>query len=71
MKQIEKNFDCVAMKNAIQERLVIRRKGMNAAEFMADVEQSLAHSNAPIARFWRQINTDKRPQSRGRITVGR
>ena len=50
-----KKFDCVEMKNAIQARLVARRKGMRPSEFMADVESSLSHSKEPIGDFWRKI----------------
>lgn len=50
-----KKFDCVEMKNAIQARLVTRRKGMRPAEFVADVESALSHSKEPIGEFWRKI----------------
>ena len=71
MKETGKSFDCVAMKDAIQARLVARRRGMSAAEFVDDVEQTLARSSAPIAEFWRRISAGQRPKPRGRVATVR
>ena len=49
-----KRFDCVEMKNAIQARLVARRRGMSPSEFVADVEMSLMKSKDPIGQYWRR-----------------
>ena len=70
MKQTGKDFDCVAMKDAIQARLVARRRGMNAVEFVTDVERTLAQSSAPIAEFWRRISAGQTPKPRGRVVAG-
>lgn len=71
MKRTGKHIDCVAMKDAIQARLVARRRGMSTAEFVNDVEQTLARSSAPIAGFWRRLSAGQRPKRRGRLVVGR
>jgi len=71
MKETGKNFDCVAMKDAIQARSVARRRGMSAAQFVDDVEQTLARSSTPIAEFWRRINAGQKPKPRGRVVAGR
>ena len=50
-----KKFDCVEMKNAIQARLVGRRRGMNATQFLADMDTCLTKSTDPIAEYWKKI----------------
>lgn len=71
MKRIGKDFDCVEMKNAIQARLVSRRRHMNANAFAADIEKTLSRSPAPIAGFWRQISARKSAATRDRVIAGR
>ncbi len=71
MKQTEKEIDCVVMKNAIQGRLVARRKGMSPAEYVADVERSLAQYTAPIAAFWRKIRAGHALKTQTRAAAGR
>jgi hypothetical protein len=49
-----KEFDCVEMKNAIQRRLVRRRRGMTTEEYIADVNKSIQDSDSPAARWWKR-----------------
>jgi len=71
MKTITKDFDCIEMKNAIQARLIARRKGMKAAEVMADIEQTLNRSSEPIADLWRRLNTARQPIMKAPVVAGR
>lgn len=59
-----KRFDCVRMKNDIQEKLQARRAGMTEAQRMADMETQLETSNSPIATLWRQIRPASVPSAR-------
>ena len=52
----EKAFDCVAMKEAIQERLASKHAGMTPAERWRAVEDWLATSDDLVARKWRSLN---------------
>ena len=56
----KKKFDCVEMKNAIQARLVARYRGVEASRLAEEIEERLARSNQPIAKFWRRISGEKR-----------
>lgn len=66
MKRTDKEFDCVEMKNAIQKRLVSRRRGMTGEAFIRDVEATLARSSAPVVQFWRSLGKTEPPKSRQR-----
>jgi hypothetical protein len=71
MKTMTKSFSCVEMKNAIQSRLVARRRGMSPAQFMADVESTLSQSKDPIGEYWRKLDPRKSSHSRGRALADR
>jgi hypothetical protein len=71
MKTMTKSFSCVEMKNAIQSRLVARRRGMSPAQFMADVESTLSQSKDPISEYWRKFGPRKSSLARGRALAGR
>jgi hypothetical protein len=71
MKVAGRTIDCVKMKDAIQGRLVERRKTMSAGRFVADVEESLARSQSPVAVFWRGIHSVQGLKSRDSVTAGR
>jgi len=71
MKTMTKSFSCVNMKNAIQSRLVTRRRGMSPSEFMADVESTLSQSKDPISEYWRKISPKQSSLTRGRAVSGR
>ena len=65
-----KRFDCVEVKNAIQARLVARRRGMSPSEFVADVEMSVMKSTDPIGKFWRKISSKTTPSARPHALAG-
>ena len=52
--KLEKDFDCVEMKNDIQRRLHERRKNMTHAEELNDIELRLASSQSPLAAWWKK-----------------
>jgi len=54
MKQ-SKSFDCVAMKDAIQEHLARKYAGMAPSERWKAVEEWLATSDDIVARKWRSL----------------
>ena len=51
----EKSFDCVKMKDEIQAALLKEHEGMTDDQRHAAMERAIAVSDAPAARFWRQI----------------
>ncbi len=51
----KKHFDCVEMKDQIQQKLREERKGMSDKEIEVRIEQKLKTSQSPIAAFWRRI----------------
>ena len=53
--KMKKDFDCVEMKNQIQQKLHEQRKGMSDEEIEAQIEQKLRTSQSPAAKFWRRI----------------
>lgn len=53
--KMQKEFDCVQMKDAIQRRLQRRRQGMSTHEFIADMRKSIADSQSPVALWWRRL----------------
>jgi len=70
MKTI-RQFDCVEMKNAIQARLLSRRRGMSQAEFVSDVELSLLKSKDPIGEYWRRIRPKRSSYAPRHAVAGR
>ena len=52
-----KDFDCVEMKNAIQQELLKQRAGLSDEEVRVRIRHELETSQSPIARWWRSINT--------------
>ena len=50
-----KTFDCVAMKNEIQAKLLRERAGMPDAEVNALVQERLRTSKSPVAQLWRRL----------------
>lgn len=53
--KMNKDFDCVEMKNEIQKRLHERRNNMTHQQELEDIENRLANSQSPIAQWWRRI----------------
>ena len=53
--KITKTFDCVALKDSIQAKLLEKRAGMSDRDARAEVERTLRESQSPVARLWRQL----------------
>jgi hypothetical protein len=51
MKACEKDFDCVAMKNAIQAKIYSETKDMNFSELRSYMDEKLQNDS-----FWNKIN---------------
>lgn len=60
----EKAFDCVKMKNDIQDALYSERKGMSQAEVRESIERNLAASQSPAAKMWRRLTKAHQASSR-------
>ena len=56
-----KKFDCVAMKNEIQRKLLARRRNMTDAEAQADIRHKLETSRGPIGQLWGRLRTGSTP----------
>lgn len=52
-----KEFDCVEMKDRIQERMLRRQAGMTDQECREDIRRILATSDSPVAKMWRSMTT--------------
>jgi hypothetical protein len=57
--KVKKEFDCVEMKNEIQQKLSQQRKRMSDAEIEEQMEQKLRTSQSPMAKLWRKIEKKK------------
>lgn len=66
---MEKKFDCVEMKDAIQRKLSLRRKGMSGRAIQSEMEKELEWSRSPIARYWRDIRDGEVLEHRDRSLV--
>jgi hypothetical protein len=65
----KKTFDCVDMKDKIQESLYSRRKNMPAGDVRADIEHNLMTSEAPVALWWRKLKSkDSKRRTRSLAT---
>jgi len=53
---MKKKFDCVEMKNMIQTKLRLQREGMSDQAIQDQVEEELAVSQSPVAKYWRAIS---------------
>lgn len=52
-----KSFDCVAMKDRLQQELQESLRGLNPAEERAEIRRRLEQSGSPVARLWREVRT--------------
>jgi hypothetical protein len=52
---MKKDFDCVAMKDAVQQRHVQQYAGMTPRQRWQAVEAALATSDDVLARKWRSL----------------
>ncbi len=55
MQSKTKTFDCVAMKNEIQRKLLERWKGLPEEEIREQIRHDLATSDSPSAKLWRRL----------------
>jgi hypothetical protein len=51
----QKTFDCVRMKDDIQEPLLSQWEGMSDAEVIRTINRDLDTSESPVAVWWRSI----------------
>jgi len=58
--KIDDKFDCVKMKDEIQAKLRKDWEGLTDEDIRNRIRRNLETSQAPIARWWRQIR-DRRP----------
>ncbi len=56
-----KTFDCVEMKNRIQAELLAEEQRLGAEEVARRHEEWLKTSNDPLAVWWRNISSAKKP----------
>ena len=66
--KINKDFDCVKMKNDIQKRLYEERKNLTPQEEREVIRKGLESSQSPIAQWWRKI---EKQHERTRVAVTR
>ena len=52
---MKKTFDCIAMKDAIQQRLLKRMEGLSYEQRRAAVRDVLEKSRSPIGDLWRKL----------------
>ena len=52
---MKKSFDCVAMKNEIQARLLREKEGLSAEERVTAMRSAADHSRSPIGDLWRKL----------------
>ena len=51
-----KTFDCVRMKDDIQEELLSQWQGLSDAEVVQKIRSGLDTSDSPLAAWWRHLN---------------
>ena len=59
----KKSFDCVEMKNAIQERLRKESEGLDEEEIARRRQQWLATSDSSLAKWWRAVKAKQESQN--------
>jgi hypothetical protein len=64
-----KAFDCVAMKNEIQRKLLARYRNMTDAEQVADMRRRLETSRSSVGRLWRRLRAGGTPSQRLRTAA--
>jgi hypothetical protein len=52
---MKKTFDCIAMKDAIQQRLLKRMEGLSYEQRRAAVRDVLEKSRSPVGDLWRKL----------------
>jgi hypothetical protein len=57
---MKKHFDCVAMKDRIQRRLLTEMKGLTTEQKRATIREVLDGSLSSVGELWRQISGEAR-----------
>jgi len=52
---MKKDFDCVAMKDDIQRRLLREMRGLSPERQRAAIHQTLQRSRSPVGVLWRAL----------------
>jgi len=65
---MEKSFNCLKMKEDVQQKLLHRFDGMNASQMNAAIDAELSASQTPAGRFWRLL-TAQSPSKRLPLAV--
>ena len=52
---MKKTFDCVAMKDNIQQRLLKQMEGLSYEQRRVAIQSALESSRSPIGEFWRAL----------------
>jgi hypothetical protein len=61
----DKEFDCVAIKDAAQRRRRAQYEGLSDEEIRRRMHETLAASPDPAARKWREIEASRRAAKEG------
>ncbi len=64
MARSAKEFDCLEMKTALQERLRRRWKGLSSRQIVESIRKDMANSNDPLVIKWRNIPSKARARMR-------
>ena len=64
MPRREKPFDCVEMKNAIQERLLAEQEGLSDEEVHARARRKLESLDTPLGQMWRSLEEARASRAR-------
>lgn len=62
--KLAKKLDCLRLKRELQSRLHKKWKGMNTQQIQAAIEEDLATSQSPLAKWWRQTRKTQAKASR-------
>lgn len=52
---MKKTFDCVQMKDRIQQRLRNQEAGQTPGQIRAEIQDTLSRSHSPIGELWRSL----------------
>ncbi|MHC4473122.1 MAG: hypothetical protein ACYTDY_05915 [Planctomycetota bacterium] len=65
---IEREFDCVAMKDRIQAEILEERERLGEDEQLEQHREWLERSDEPLARWWREVS--RRASAAGPSSAG-
>jgi hypothetical protein len=70
MMNTEKTFDCVKMKDGIQQKLQSRWQGLSGPELVERIKKDIDESDSPVAEWWRRVEKRQTAKS-ARTTAAR